>query len=197
MGISERIYIEEALERGDKFIDIARFLEKDPTTISKEIRKHRVLKKRTNHERQIDCIKRDGCVLRHQCHEPGCDYYCARCKRYRCDRRCAEYQPKLCPKLQRAPYVCNGCPNRQVCRNNKYYCRVRHADEEYEQVLHESRSGIDLSPEELDRIDKLVSPLLKQGQSIAHIYAYHGDEIPCTQRTLYNYVDNCTEATFR
>jgi len=31
--------------------------------------------------------------------------------------------------------------------------------------------------------------LLKQGQSLAHIYAFHGHEIPCSRRTLYNYID--------
>ena len=190
MGISERTYIEEALERGDKFADMARFLGKDPTTISKEVRKHRILKRRTRHEKETDCAQKSECTRRHICFERDCDYYCGKCKRYRCDRRCSDYRPVLCQKLQKAPYVCNGCESRPSCRNNKYYYRARHAEGEYGQALHESRIGIDLSPEELDRMDKLVSPLLKQGQSIAHIYAYHGDELPCTQRTLYNYVDN-------
>ena len=38
-------------------------------------------------------------------------------------------------------------------------------------------------------LDGLISPLLKQGQSLAHIYAHHGYEIPCSRRTLYNYID--------
>jgi IS30 family transposase len=38
-------------------------------------------------------------------------------------------------------------------------------------------------------LDDLISPLLKQGQSIAHIYANHGHEIPCSRRTLYHYLD--------
>lgn len=38
-------------------------------------------------------------------------------------------------------------------------------------------------------MDKLVSPLLKQGQSLSHIYFSHAGEIGCSQRTLYNYID--------
>ncbi|NSB31215.1 IS30 family transposase [Clostridium saccharoperbutylacetonicum] len=38
-------------------------------------------------------------------------------------------------------------------------------------------------------LDAIISPLLKQGQSLAHIYAHHGHEIPCCRRTLYNYID--------
>ena len=44
LTLSERIYIEQALERRMKFKDIALFIEKDPTTVSKEIRRHRVAK---------------------------------------------------------------------------------------------------------------------------------------------------------
>jgi IS30 family transposase len=38
-------------------------------------------------------------------------------------------------------------------------------------------------------LDDLISPLLMQGQSLAHIYAFHGHEIPCCRKTLYNYID--------
>ena len=44
LTLSDRIYIEQALERRMKFKDIALFIEKDPTTVSKEIRRHRVAK---------------------------------------------------------------------------------------------------------------------------------------------------------
>jgi len=59
----------------------------------------------------------------------------------------------------------------------------------YCNTLSESRRGIDLSPEELDKLNKLVTPLIKNGQPIAHIYASHGAEIPCSRRTLYDYID--------
>ena len=42
---------------------------------------------------------------------------------------------------------------------------------------------------ELCDLDKLFSPLILNGQSIAHIYAKHSEEIPFTSRTLYNYVE--------
>ena len=44
LTLSDRIYIEQALERRMKFKDIALFIEKDPTTVSKEIRRHRIAK---------------------------------------------------------------------------------------------------------------------------------------------------------
>ena len=40
---------------------------------------------------------------------------------------------------------------------------------------------------ELANLDRLVSPLVKKGESLLHIYKTH--DIPCTIATLYNYVD--------
>lgn len=38
-------------------------------------------------------------------------------------------------------------------------------------------------------LDSIISPLVKRGQSIAHICAAHTDEIPITERTVYNYFE--------
>lgn len=42
LTLEDRIYIENELNKGTSFKDIARFLCKDPTTISKEIQGHRL-----------------------------------------------------------------------------------------------------------------------------------------------------------
>ena len=42
LTLNDRIYIENELNKGTSFKDIARFLCKDPTTISKEVKAHRL-----------------------------------------------------------------------------------------------------------------------------------------------------------
>lgn len=42
LSLEDRIYIENELNKGETFKNIARFLCKDPTTISKEVRAHRL-----------------------------------------------------------------------------------------------------------------------------------------------------------
>ena len=42
LTLEDRIYIENELNKGTSFKDISRFLCKDPTTISKEVRAHRL-----------------------------------------------------------------------------------------------------------------------------------------------------------
>ncbi len=44
-----------------------------------------------------------------------------------------------------------------------------------------------MSKIELEKLDLLISPLVKKSQSLSHMH--HKDEIPCSQRTLYNYFE--------
>ena len=69
------------------------------------------------------------------------------------------------------------------------FYRAKYAEDSYQEVKSSSRSGINQSPESLEKLDKLISPLLKQGQPLSHIYLTHREEINCSQRTLYNYID--------
>ena len=43
LTLNDRLYIEHALDEGRSFRDIAKYLCKDPTTISREVRLHRSL----------------------------------------------------------------------------------------------------------------------------------------------------------
>ena len=55
--------------------------------------------------------------------------------------------------------------------------------------LHSSRQGIILSPEQLQSLNDLISPLIRQGQPLSHIYSAHASDIQVSRRTLYNYLD--------
>lgn len=53
----------------------------------------------------------------------------------------------------------------------------------------ESRSKPQTHGDELAALDKLVTPLIKKGQPLTHIYSTHRDKIPVSERTLYRYID--------
>lgn len=44
---------------------------------------------------------------------------------------------------------------------------------------------------ELERINALITPLVKNGQSIHQIYESNRDELMRSEKTLYNYIDAC------
>ena len=80
------------------------------------------------------------------------------------------------------PYVCNGCSKRTNCMMDKKIYSSKYAQDSYEALRTTSREGINQTPESIQKLDNLLSPLLKKGQSIAHIYASHADEIACSRR---------------
>lgn len=114
---------------------------------------------------------------------------CARNKSCNCKYHCSDYIPICCGKLDHAPFVCNGYDKVQ-CRLSKYYYRAKTSYDEYKETLSSSRAGINLAKDELNQLEPLVSPLLLNGQPVAHIYSKYGDNIPCSERTLYRYIDS-------
>lgn len=192
LTFSDRVYIEQELMQGSSFRDIAAGLGKDPSTISKEIRLHCAVAPNGTY-RFPHCT---ACSKYKKCKDIV--YLCTTCKEilcWRCSanrdlaRNCKEYNPFTCPKLAKPPYVCNGCEQKQKCHDSKKYYRAKPAQKAYEETLSSSRSGINMTPDELKELNDLISPLVLKGQPLSHIFAVHSDEIPVCRRTLYNYLD--------
>ncbi|WP_243112025.1 IS30 family transposase [Butyrivibrio sp. CB08] len=53
-----------------------------------------------------------------------------------------------------------------------------------------TREGINQDPESLQEMDDLISPLIRKGQSLSHIFATHSDEINCSRSTIYRYIND-------
>lgn len=188
LTLDERNFIEQELAKNTSFKDIAKYLAKDPTTISKEVRKHRIRKEgQSIHVNYNHCAKRYNCHRINLCN-PRCSKECRHCNH--CNDVCSDFVEGTCFRLTHAPYVCNGCNQKFNCRLTKYYYKALPSFNSYKTILSESRQGINMTEFELANLDRLVSPLVKQGQSLSHIHKTH--DLPCTRATLYNYLSkNC------
>ena len=82
-----------------------------------------------------------------------------------------------------------GCNERQRCKLRKHLYDAKYAQAEYESVRSESRQGFAITSDELARIDGIISPLVKQGQSVHQICVNNGDTIMLDEKTIYNYID--------
>lgn len=191
--LQDRTIIQIELDKATSFKEIAAILGKDCTTISKEVRKHICTEKTGAMGKAFnDCLLclRHQCSLRSVC--PSCtsipNRLCWSCGR--CTESCLSYVPYPCPKLRRPPYVCNACKDRSKCTLEKSFYRAARAQKEYDVLKSESRSGFSVSEKELSHLDSIISPLLRNGQSLHHIAVTHGDEIMMSERTLYTYVNN-------
>ena len=197
LTISDRLYIEQELLQGTTFKAIANVLHKDPTTISKEIKRARILIPRDRFTRKCrQCYFYDSCSARNSCRKikehpifNTCRPLCKKCYRWNPQDECPNFLEFTCNRCTRAPYVCNSCPKQRSCFLEHYIYDAKKAHRLYEQTLSKSREGINMTPEELRKLNDLISPLILKGQPLSHIFAVHADEIPVCRRTLYNYLD--------
>jgi len=174
------------------FREIASALEKDPSTISKEVRRRIVHKKTGGMGANYNaCLLRFKCTRSHictVCHADRRYKLCRRCTM--CNTFCNDFVKDVCIKISRPPYVCNGCGTRISCTLEKRLYDAKAADREYRTVLSENRTGISLSEEEVRHIDGIIAPLIRNGQSIHHACSQNKDTVVMSERTLYRYVDS-------
>ncbi|WP_313585286.1 helix-turn-helix domain-containing protein, partial [Lacrimispora sp.] len=200
LTLSQRISIEHSLAEGKSFREIAALTGKDPSTISKEICKHAQVKERSrsrsfakipcSHNRDDANPRANKCKIVHACGDAECTNLCRSCRKYHCSDICTEYKPKQCAKLDKPPYVCNGCPKNVNCLLERKIYSSKYADDTYRDVLVSSREGINQTPERIQEMNDLLTPLLRQGQSMGHIYATHAEELRCSRRTAYSYIES-------
>lgn len=190
MNQDTRYAIKRGLEEHLSLAEIAKDLELSGSTVSREIRKHLIVRRAGGFGLPFnDCRKQFDCQLRGICE--GClkNGKCRYCS-LQCVTRCSSYEKLVCERLKKPPYVCNGCPKRSSCTLEKHIYDPAFAQKEYETVWSESHTGLSYTEEEIRYIDKIVSPLLMKGQSPAHILRNHSDDLMISESTLYRLLDD-------
>ena len=158
---SDRDTIKSMLDENCNFTQIAEAIGKARTTISREVRNRSVyVRKNVKYAIYNACKHRFSCEKKHVC--STCERsgrirqvkFCRKCNL--CNFRCNDFLPDPCPKLNRSPFVCNGCGYSSGCSLEKKYYYADQADDKYRTLLSESRSGISYSEEELMELSDLV-----------------------------------------
>ena len=144
LTLSDRNDIQLGLERGETFKAIGHLILKDPTTVSKEVKRNRQARDSTSNNLP-------------------------------------------CPLLDKAPFVCNGCPKRrQNCGYQKVFYLAKQAQKQYEQALVEAREGTPLNSQTFWDMDKVISDGVKKGQHIYHILKTHNLDV--SSSTVYRHI---------
>ena len=144
LTLSNRNDIQLGLERGETFKAIGQLILKDPTTVSKEVKRNKQIRDSTSNNLP-------------------------------------------CPLLDKAPFICNGCPKRrQNCGYQKVFYLAKQAQKQYEQTLVEAREGTPLNSQTFWDIDKVISDEVKKGQHIYHILKTHNLDV--SSSTVYRHI---------
>lgn len=146
MTLQDRTEIQESLYKQMTFKSIAKLIEKDSTTVSKEIKLH--AKGHTNSFVTTD---------------------------------------EVCPKLLKAPFVCNGCKRKSSpsCQYPRRIYIAKTAQQEYEKTLVESREGIALNKADFYENDRIITERIKNGQHIFQIL--NSSQVTVSKSSVYRY----------
>lgn len=169
LSLEDRKIIQDGIEKELTKVEIAKAIEKDPTTVSKEIKNRRKLKPRNPFNNPITCTKFKECRI--------------------CHGKCSEYDEIKCSRRDRKVGACNLCPNISKCRLDKYFYYAKQAHESYLYTLSDAREGVNLTTKEMLNIVDIIKPLLKQGQSVYQILKNH-PEIKLSPKSLYTYIES-------
>ena len=175
----DRIRIEVLLKEGCSIRYIADRLDKSPSTISREITKHASV----HVPRCCDCLGSPDCTLYHVCGSSGCRKKCKVC--HKAKLYCSDYVKSQCDSLLNSSlHLCNPCHKQRYCHFEKRLYDAETADRQYRSTLVSSRDGFDLTAGEFKKINDIVSPLVKKGQSIYHIVNTNRDALPVSEATI-------------
>lgn len=189
----ERLELQKYLKESLSSKEISRRLDKNPTTISREVRKYssEIATGYPGYPYNA-CKNRYNCRSKNVCGK-NCTrkttVYCKICPS--CNDNCADFVLEICTARFRVPYVCNGCETIGRCSLLKNIYDAEHAHIRAHEAISESRSGLCVSEAEVARLNTIVSPLVQRGQSIHQIYINNEANLMCSEKTIYNYVDAC------
>ena len=189
LTITERRSIEQGLKAGISIRMIATSLGRNTSTVSREIIRNSVHRKVGGGDwvEFNDCANRDDCDKSHICSNEECNRpFCCGCRF--CFHVCPDYIRERCRLTERVPYTCNGCKKRRDCSLEKVFYKAGVAQKTADEVLRDTRKGIDMTEEERKRLDSIISPLVKKGQSPYHIISNNKDELMISEKTLYTYI---------
>lgn len=168
--MEERIELLHCITKGCSIRKTASFLHKAPSTISRELKKHRSFSNGFEHDR---------------------------CKHVRLCRKgphshsnCPSYALDSCSRISKAPWICNGCENFTHCRKSKFRYDPMQAHQKYLSTLSKSREGIPTSDDELETLNSLLTHRVKEKrQSLHHLISSDDTTIPVSLSSLYRYID--------
>ena len=195
---ADRLAIETGLRSGKTVYCIAKELSRPVTTVTREIRARAV-----ESDKGAAYRVTNRCAFRMECGRRGVCAHCLydgrrQCRFCRqCNSHCPAFVEQKCARLDNPPFVCNGCADERRCVLRKRYYLHGKAQENYETILSESRTGANVTEGELLAFDALLRDLTAKGQSVHAAMASNPDRFTVSEKTVYRYINGGLLSTKR
>ena len=155
--------------------DIAKDLGVSRQTLYREILRNSTIVRHGSSSNRLSCSHYK------ECHKGVSSHY------FSCSLKCPEYEEYLCPLLRKYPFICDTCKKRMRCYFTQRFYDPENAQTIYRRELKSSRSILKTKESIIRYINKIVSPLVQQGQSIDAILMSH-PEISIAPSTIRTWI---------
>lgn len=174
LTLKEREIICDMLNHNNTISQIAEELNRNKSTVLREIKRNVI----REYPKMNDCIYAHNCAVRNS----------------DCYNNCKNYTSEICPNLQSAPYVCNGCVDYNRCKKQKNTYRPVSAHNKMLEIRKTKNNGFRYSDEELKILDELLTDIIvkkKQSPYAASEIFKKDYGINISVGTIYNLVNSC------
>ena len=103
---------------------------------------------------------------------------------------CPHYEALVCPLLKKFPFVCNKCPKAKNCPLDKYYYDPNDSHDAALKLRVDSRVKDYENDPLVEQVNLLISPLIKNRNSLHHAFVVHEENIPVCERTIRRWLYN-------
>lgn len=188
----QRCDISICLERGFNLTDTAKFIHVNPSTVQREILKHRELRIYKIEHKNI-CGHKLDCYLTNVCGNSKCTHQCSKCNTPYMS--CNEYCPRFtkepqCTFLKKNCNVCNGCERIKECKLNKWFYDSFKANIEHNQNNSSRRKDkICIKDEEMDSVVNIIKNCSSKNISLSVIKSIYPEILNHSVQTYYSLID--------
>lgn len=196
MTLYERQKIEEGLDANLSFRKIAQLVGKNVTSVSREVKTNRYRKEGKDKKTgkfKVACREKKECNVIDIC--KNCTFpktLCRSCPTFDCRGRCSIYRKQgACDRIDRAPFVCNGCQKRSYgcSRSVKMVYAAHIADIKSTEIRSESRRGFDMGEIQAKEVAAYIKEGLNRGLSPYEIGVAYASKLGISESTIYRMVE--------
>lgn len=172
MSYSDREDLLKYVTGGCSLRRIGKILNKSASTLSRELKMNCFCQKHSSFNQDRRCAHYKNCMMRSRS----------------CTLTCSNFEKEICPRLQKAPWICAGCQNNTTCRKSRTVYSPKKAQSRYEELLVSSRKGPYVDNDTLMRINDTLTVYMKQKkQSLYHISKHN--ELGISSSSIYRYIE--------
>lgn len=193
LTLYERQKIEESLNARLSFREISRLIDRNASTISREVQTNRYRKDKRAARNSGHCRERSECNavgICKKCPYPGT--LCKTCPDFDCKGRCSSFRKQVtCEKVDRSPWVCNGCSKKSYGCNRPiqmlYSANI--ADTKSSEIRKSAREGFDMGADKAEDIALYIKRGLTQGLSPYEMSVAYAKTVDVSESTIYRLIE--------